>query len=76
MGRAGFRIQDSGQVWSHAAEKPVNVVVGKPIIIDKVENPTNKEIDDLHAGYVIELKTLYKKCNPKYGDSLVKLVIS
>jgi len=56
--------------------KPVTVVVGEPITVDKSENPTNEEIDVLHAKYVTELKNLYKKYNPKFGDTSVKLVIS
>jgi len=56
--------------------EPVTVVVGEPITVDKTDNPTNEEIAVLHAKYVTELKNLYKKYNPKFGDTSVKLIIS
>ena len=55
---------------------PVTVVVGDPIDVEKTVNPSDEEIDELHAKYVTELKNLYKKYNPKFGDCEVKLVIT
>ena len=55
---------------------PVTVVVGEPIDVEKTVNPSDEEIDELHAKYVTELKNLYKKYNPKFGDCEVKLVIT
>jgi len=57
-------------------KKPLTVVVGEPLLVEKNENPTNEEINSLHALYVTELKKLYKKYNPVYGDCQTKLVIS
>ena len=55
--------------------KPINVVVGKPIKVKKIENPTREEIENMHETYVKELQKLYDKYNPIYGDKSVKLVI-
>ena len=52
------------------------VVVGAPITVEKVANPSVEEIENLHAKYVEELEALYKKYNPVYGDTNVKLVIT
>ena len=55
--------------------KPIHVVVGKPIEVKRIENPTREEIENTHATYVKELQKLYEKYNPIYGDKSVKLVI-
>ena len=41
----------------------------------QIKNPTKEDIEDMHATYVEELKKLYEKYNPIYGDVNVKLVI-
>jgi len=56
--------------------KPITVVVGEPIDVDKNENPSDGEIEDLHERYISELKKLYTKYNHKFGDSTVKLIIN
>lgn len=55
--------------------KPLNIVVGKPIPVPKIENPTNEEVEAMHAKYVEALVQLYDDYNPEYGDKNVKLVI-
>ena len=55
--------------------KPINVVVGSPIKVERITSPTNEDIDELHAKYVESLKKLYDDYNPIYGDKDVKLVI-
>ncbi len=55
--------------------RPLNVVVGKPIEVAKVENPTSDDILGLHSKYIETLKELYEKYNPIYGDPSVKLVV-
>ena len=54
---------------------PITVVVGEPINVAKVEEPTREQIADLHDKYVKALQALYQKYNPKYGDEKVKLII-
>eukprot|EP00091_Calanus_sinicus_P021700 TRINITY_DN6546_c0_g1_i3.p1 TRINITY_DN6546_c0_g1~~TRINITY_DN6546_c0_g1_i3.p1 ORF type:complete len:201 (-),score=46.66 TRINITY_DN6546_c0_g1_i3:35-574(-) len=56
--------------------KPLTVVVGAPIPVEKVLNPSVEEIANLHAKYVEELVALYNKYNPVYGDTNVELVIT
>ena len=55
--------------------KAIHVVVGSPIEVKRVESPTNEEIESMHKKYVEELRRLYEKYNPIYGDKEVKLVI-
>jgi len=56
--------------------KPLTVVVGSPIAVEKVPNPSVEDIAKLHAKYVEDLEALYIKYNPIYGDTNVKLVLS
>ena len=56
--------------------KPVNVVVGAPVAVDKVEEPTDEQIEQLQLRYIEALTDLYETYNPKYGDVNVKLVIT
>ena len=39
--------------------KPITVVVGKPISVEKVENPTQEQIENLHANNQVCLRYLY-----------------
>jgi 2-acylglycerol O-acyltransferase 2 len=55
--------------------KKITVVVGKPISVDKIEEPTRDQIESLHSKYVQELENLYNEYNPKYGDLNVTLEI-
>ncbi|PFX11450.1 Diacylglycerol O-acyltransferase 2 [Stylophora pistillata] len=43
--------------------------VGSPISVSKDENPTQEEIDKLHARYIDELKELYEKNKENYHPS-------
>ena len=40
---------------------PINVVVGRPIAVDKTENPTTEHIDLLHARYTESLIALFER---------------
>eukprot|EP00092_Neocalanus_flemingeri_P010286 GFUD01011082.1.p1 GENE.GFUD01011082.1~~GFUD01011082.1.p1 ORF type:complete len:336 (+),score=59.33 GFUD01011082.1:78-1085(+) len=55
--------------------KPITVVVGKPIDVEKNENPSDIEIEELHERYVKDLKSLYNEYNPQFGDTNMKLII-
>ena len=55
--------------------KKITVVVGKPISVEKIEEPTRDQIESLHSKYVQELQNLYNEYNPKYGDLNVTLEI-
>ena len=39
----------------------------------KVDEPSQEEIDALHAKYLTALRTLYDQYNPLYGDPKVEL---
>ena len=55
--------------------RPINVVVGAPIPVPKVEDPTDEELDRIHATYVAALAKLYEDNVDKYGDPGERLVI-
>lgn len=55
--------------------RPINVVVGKPIAVQKVAEPSDLQIEELHVKYIQELKKLYETYRPYYGQEGVKLVI-
>ena len=55
--------------------RPINVVVGAPIPVPKVECPTDEEVDRVHATYVAALTKLYQDNVAEYGDPAQKLVI-
>lgn len=40
-------------------KRPITVVMGDPIRVGRIEQPTQEDIDDLHATYIKELKRLY-----------------
>ncbi|RMX36834.1 hypothetical protein pdam_00000956 [Pocillopora damicornis] len=46
---------------------PINVVVGSPVPVTKIANPTQEEIDQLHAQYLEALTDLYEKNKDKIG---------
>jgi len=52
--------------------KPITLVVGAPIGAKQISNPSQEDVEKLHAKYVRHLERLYKEHNP-YPD--VKLVI-
>ena len=58
-----------------AHRKKITIVVGKPMPVEKVEEPSSEEIENLHAKYVEELQKLYTEYNPVYGDPNVTLKI-
>ncbi|XP_048389082.2 2-acylglycerol O-acyltransferase 2 [Stegostoma tigrinum] len=46
--------------------KPIHTVVGKPIDLEKKENPTQQEIDETHQKYIEELIKLFEEHKAKY----------
>jgi len=55
---------------------PLHVVIGSPIPVPKVTEPSREQVEELHAKYVAALTSLYEQYNPKYGDIDTKLVIT
>lgn len=46
---------------------PITGVSGPPIDVEKIENPTQQQIDDLHAKYVGALQKLFDSQKAAYG---------
>lgn len=42
------------------------LTVGSPILVRKVANPNQEEIDKLHLRYIEDVKELYEKYKDKY----------
>ncbi|XP_046876535.1 2-acylglycerol O-acyltransferase 2 [Hypomesus transpacificus] len=47
--------------------KPINTVVGRPIRVEKNENPSTEELDALHKCYMDALYKLFEEHKAKYG---------
>jgi len=46
--------------------RPITTVVGAPIPVERVFNPTEEQIDDLHAVYIEKLVELFERNKTKY----------
>uniref|UniRef100_A0AC34FV70 Acyltransferase n=1 Tax=Panagrolaimus sp. ES5 TaxID=591445 RepID=A0AC34FV70_9BILA len=46
---------------------PINTVVGKPIPVKRNQNPSQEDIDRLHAEYCAQLTILFDENKTKYG---------
>ncbi|KAF8376517.1 hypothetical protein PRIPAC_82946 [Pristionchus pacificus] len=46
---------------------PLNTVLGTPIPVEKVQQPTQIQIDELHSLYIQRLTDLYEEHKEKYG---------
>ena len=56
--------------------RPLNIVVGAPIRVEKNENPTHDEIESLQTLYIDALRDLYENNKTKYEkDPTRKLLI-
>ena len=55
--------------------KRMHVVVGTPIRVDKIPEPSQEDIDNLHSFYVRSVRKLFNKYNPIYGNKKSNLVI-
>ncbi|EYC32121.1 hypothetical protein Y032_0003g1412 [Ancylostoma ceylanicum] len=56
--------------------KPIDTVVGIPIPVEKVEKPTQEQIDELHEVYVQKLNELFEEHKQRFGvPAQTKLVI-
>ncbi|RWR99809.1 hypothetical protein B4U79_04151, partial [Dinothrombium tinctorium] len=49
--------------------KPINTIVGKPIDVERVENPTDEDVDKLHEVYVKALTDLFYAFREKYAEN-------
>ena len=67
--------QPSNVCGKTTCRRPINVVVGAPIPVPKVESPTDEEVDRLHSEYVAALAKLYEDNVAEYGDPGQRLLI-
>uniref|UniRef100_A0A2L2Y2A0 Acyltransferase n=1 Tax=Parasteatoda tepidariorum TaxID=114398 RepID=A0A2L2Y2A0_PARTP len=54
--------------------KPINVVIGKPIDVEKIPHPTEEDINKLHQKYIDSLTALFEEHKVKYSPD-VQLII-
>ncbi|MBN3321665.1 DGAT2 acyltransferase, partial [Atractosteus spatula] len=47
--------------------KPINTVVGEPITIPRIENPSQEEVDQYHTMYISSLLKLFDKYKTRFG---------
>ncbi|KAF8386096.1 hypothetical protein PRIPAC_75238, partial [Pristionchus pacificus] len=47
--------------------KPLNTVLGAPIPVERIENPTQEQIDGYHSIYIQRLTELFEDHKEKYG---------
>ena len=52
------------------------MVIGKPIRVERNQNPSSQDIEELQAKYSKAIKDIYEKYNPIYGDPELSLEIS
>ncbi|XP_077197346.1 diacylglycerol O-acyltransferase 2 isoform X1 [Paroedura picta] len=64
LGRSLF----SSNTWGLLPfSKPINTVVGEPITVPKMENPSQMEVDFYHSLYTSSLRKLFDKHKTKFG---------
>ena len=51
------------------SDVPLHTVVGEPLQLPKIEEPTNDEVAHWHAAYIAALTTLYDRYKGRFGHS-------
>ncbi len=64
-----------GKVWNWYLIFLKIFVVGKPIDVIQIDNPTSNDIDQLHKKYLLAVEQLFSENKDKYGLKHVKLEI-
>mmetsp|Transcript_4829 Transcript_4829/g.11000 ORF Transcript_4829/g.11000 Transcript_4829/m.11000 type:complete len:82 (+) Transcript_4829:837-1082(+) len=47
--------------WLPKKEVKLHIVVGRPLILPKIESPTKEEVALWHNKYIVELKRIYEE---------------
>ncbi|GBN73267.1 2-acylglycerol O-acyltransferase 1 [Araneus ventricosus] len=55
--------------------KPITVIIGKPIDVEKISEPTEEDIKTLHQKYIDSLTALFEEHKEKYAPGS-KLLLS
>ncbi|EEB16858.1 Diacylglycerol O-acyltransferase, putative [Pediculus humanus corporis] len=58
-----------GQFGLMPHKKPLNVVVGKPIEVERIDEPSQEQIDDLHSRFIESLEKLFETEKHKYIEN-------
>lgn len=55
--------------------KPINLVIGKPIQVKRVNNPTQEQIDSLHELFMNEMLNLFETNKCKFDYEINKKIV-
>ena len=48
---------------------PITLVVGQPLLVEKVEEPTDEQVAELHRRYCSALVELYQRFRGQFGGA-------
>jgi len=48
-------------------------VVGKPLRLPKIENPTDAQLDEYHGQYIVALRELFDRSKANFGQAEAQL---
>ncbi|XP_003738944.1 2-acylglycerol O-acyltransferase 2 [Galendromus occidentalis] len=62
--------------WGYVPfRSPITTVVGAPIRVERVANPSREQVDELHGRYVEQLREIFETHKHRCGESHKKLLI-
>ncbi|XP_003745429.1 2-acylglycerol O-acyltransferase 2 [Galendromus occidentalis] len=62
--------------WGYVPfRSPITTVVGAPIRVERVANPTREQVEELHGKYVEQLRGIFETHKHRCGESHKKLMI-
>jgi len=69
MGRGVFNTQ-CPDPFMIPFRKPVTTVVGRPLVLPRLPDPMESDVDYWHGKYIDSLKDLWDQTSPKYGPGM------
>jgi hypothetical protein len=60
--------------FSEPLEHSIETFIGDSILVEKIHQPSNKDIDDIRKIYIEKLKELYRKTKPSYYENDLEVV--
>ena len=48
----------------------IHTVLGKKIVLPRIENPSKEDVDKYHAIYIEAVKSLFERYKEKYAEGL------
>ena len=62
--------------WSFIPHKePLTTIIGNPIPVEKLQNPTQQDIEQLQQLYIAELERIFSKYRNLYGPCIKQLTV-